>query len=615
MRTLLFVFTLFLSSLLFAQDNSTELLAIQYYQNNDFEKASILFEELFEGDPGSEIFYHYYLDCLINLTEFNVAEKMIKKQIKRFPNKNILAVDLGYVYSLMGDERKKKKQYAEVVENVNANPTAVSMLANAFIQRKEFEYAISVFQKGRKLSNDPTAFAFSLAELYKLTGNKELIVDEYINLLYNDERLIQSVQNKLQDEVLDDDFYNLTKQRLIKEVQNSNYTPVFVNLLSWLYIQKKDFQAAFRQQKALDKRSGNNNAALVSLADICISSNAFDIAESIYQYIMEKGTTTPYYFHSKFGLIEVKYLKITSLPNPAVSALIDIEAHYTRYLNTDFFRYIDISEKVILRLAEIKAIYLNKVSDAIELLNKYIDYPRISKTSQAKMKLSLADYYVLSGDDWESSLLYMQVAKMYKDHPLGHEAKFRNAKLSFYRGDFNWANDQLDVLKASTSELIANDALRLAMLIQDVLGFDSNVVPLKMYARADFFIYKHQYDSASSVLDSLQNHYPNHVLIDEVYFLKGQIAEKIGNYNSAIDYYKKVFSDYPTDLLADLSLYSAALIYENQLADIENAIILYERIILEYPESVFVVDSRKKYRAHKAMTKEDKFYQDPPIKP
>jgi tetratricopeptide (TPR) repeat protein len=612
MQRTAFLFFLLISFSASAQDNTSEQLAIQYYQNNEFEKAALLFEELFESKPSSSVYYSYFLDCLLQLNDHDKALKELKKQVKRFPNQSEFEVDLGYIYLLLGDERKKKKHYNHALEKMPLKQADISRVANAFIKRKEYEYAIQVFKKGRDNLENATSYSFSLAELYKITGQHEKMLDEYIRLLYFDTRFSQSIQNKLQDEVQNDDFYQLTKTRFLKELQANDYMPVFVNVLSWLFIQKKDFEAAFRQQKALDKRNNNNNAGIISLADICISNKAYAVAEKAYQYILDKGPTTPYYFHSKFGLIEVKYLQLTAQVNPPKSMLEDIESHYTLYLNKDFYRYIDISEKVILRLAEVKAVYLKKVDEAINLLNKYIAYPRISKTSQAKMKLALGDYYVLGGDSWEASLLYMQVAKMYKDHPIGHEAKFRNAKLSFYRGNFNWANDQLDVLKASTSELIANDALYLSLLIQDVLGFDSNTTPLKMYARADFFIYKHQYDSAIMSLDSLEAQYPNHILMDEVYFQKGQIAEARGQYKEAVTFYIKVYQTYPKDLLADVAIYSAALLMEEKLNLVEEATALYEKIILDYPESVYVVDSRKRYRAYKNDVNEFLYDQQPP---
>ncbi|MBC8344125.1 MAG: tetratricopeptide repeat protein, partial [Bacteroidetes bacterium] len=167
-----------------------------------------------------------------------------------------------------------------------------------------------------------------------------------------------------------------------------------------------------------------------------------------------------------------------------------------------------------------------------------------------------------------------------------------------------------------TSELIANDALRLSLLIQDVLGFDSNVVPLKMYARADFFIYKQQYDSANMTLDSLESQFKYHVLIDEVYYLKGKIAELTGNFRNALSYYKIVYTEYPQELLADLCIYYSALIYEEKLDDIQNSLSLYEKIILEYPESVYVIDSRKRFRKNRELTEEEIFKQEPSsIKP
>jgi len=580
-----------------AQPDTKEQLAFQYFNNGEFEKSLLLFEELFYENPSSDYYYKYYLECLLFVKDFKQSEILIKKQLKKHPDFPTYIVDLGYLYSLTGDFKKKSKLYADAINSLKNDPKYISLLANAFIQRKEIDYAIEVYRKGRLLNGNPIAFSYQLAELYNKSGQTKLMIDEYLKLLDNDETQIEIIQNNLQEEVLNDSTYILVKDALISEVQKSDYNPVMIDLLVWLFVQKKDFISAFIQVKALDKRLNDNNTRLIQLAQICLSNKDYYVVEQIYQYIIGKGEATPYYYHAKFGLIDVKYLKIVSQGSQSPEELIDIEQLYTEFLTYNFYRFPDISEKVILRLAEVKAIYLNKADEAISLLGKYMIMPQISRNSQALMKLALADYNVLKGNVWDAILLYLQVDNMFKDHPIGHQARYRNARLSFFMGDFEWAADQLEVLKGSTSELISNDALRLSLLIQDVLGFDSNEVPLKMYARADFFLFKNKLDSANIVLDSLLTAYSNHPLEDDAWFAKAQIAEKKLDYHTAIQFYSNIITNYKDGILADIALFYSSLIYEEKLNDAEKAKELYQKIILEYPDSIYTIDARKRFRA------------------
>ena len=81
-----------------------------------------------------------------------------------------------------------------------------------------------------------------------------------------------------------------------------------------------------------------------------------------------------------------------------------------------------------------------------------MNMPDITKNDLAECKLVYADVMLLSGNIWSSLLYYSQVEKENKESPIGHETKLRKAKISYYKGDFEWAQSQLDVLKSSTSK-------------------------------------------------------------------------------------------------------------------------------------------------------------------
>jgi tetratricopeptide (TPR) repeat protein len=580
----------------YAQLPTDEEIAMHYYQSGDYEKAVVKFEILFNNNQESDKFYSYYLNCLINLKEYNIAEALLKKLNKKHPMKPDYLVDLGYVYKLDGNSKKMKTIFESILKNLKADEIVISATANAFHKRNETEYAIQTLLKGRKLLSDESAFAYTLADFYKSKLDVEGMMNEYFLLMWDQPEQLEIIQDKLQDMVLDEKHYAKLREMILNKVQATNYQIEYVNLFTWLLVQHNDFAEAFRQQKALDKRYGNNNPGLFQLAQIAISNHAYDAAIEIYEYIIEKGKNTPYFYQAKFGLLDIHYYKLTEKPDPAKEDILLLEKSYTDYLNNDFYKYLEISEKLITRLAEIKAIYLNNVQDGIRLLEKYLNVPQVGNEAKAQMKIQLGDYYVLIGDVWEATLKYAQVDKMYPDNPIGHEAKFRNARLSFFKGEFEWATDQLDVLKASTSELIANDALQLSLLIKDNEAYDSTDFSLTMYARGDFFVFKNMFDSANVIFDSLLNQYPSCSLIDDIYYEKGIIELKKRNYADALIKFEKVYSDFPTEIRADDAIYNAAIICELYLSNNSKAQQLYEKIITDHPGSIYVDDARKRFR-------------------
>ena len=202
----------------------------------------------------------------------------------------------------------------------------------------------------------------------------------------------------------------------------------------------------------------------------------------------------------------------------------------------------------------------------------------------------------MSGDRWESTLLYSQVDKAYKDDILGQMARFKNAKLSYYMGDFQWAQTQFDVLKSSTSKLISNDALDLSVFIMDNLGLDTSTAAMQQYATAELLVFQNRFTEASELLDELSKKYWDHSLTDDVLFAKAEMLERQKEYAQAADLYQKIVDEYADDIRADNSLFALANLYEHYLGDVEKAKVLFEKLFIEYSNSTFAVDARKRFR-------------------
>jgi len=248
------------------------------------------------------------------------------------------------------------------------------------------------------------------------------------------------------------------------------------------------------------------------------------------------------------------------------------------------------------KLAKLKAFYLNDPDGAINLLEELIRLTNNNKALQAECKLELADIMLFTGEPWEATLLYSQVDKAFKNEPIGHEARFRNARLSFYIGEFGWAKAQLDVLKAATSKLIANDAMEMSLLISDNIEEDSSTVALGTYARADLLWFQNKPEAALAVLDSLLAAFPGHSITDDALMKKAEISLKLGKFSEAEALFQEVDTHYSEGILGDDALFSLAQLYENQLNDSAKAMAAYQELLVKYPGSLFTVEARKRFR-------------------
>jgi tetratricopeptide (TPR) repeat protein len=581
---------------LFAQQ-SEEQLGVQYYMNRELDKALATFEALYSKNP-SQFNYIYYINTLFELKQFDKAEKIIKKELKANPTDPHYQVDLGYLNIMQGDISKGRQIYENCLKKLQPDKMQVYNLTNAFATRRETEYMIRTYIRGRELLKDPSVFAFELAYTYESLGSIEPMIDEYLTLLASNPQQISLVENRLQAWLSDDvdnsknDTYRAV---LLKKLQQHPDEIIYNELLLWHSIQQKDFPFALLQAKALDRRYGENGQRVFDLAALCVSNESFDAALDGYKYIVKKNADKELVMRSRIELINTEFKQFKKSYSLDKSKLLQMKQEYTKLL--DELGKNSFTIPLIINLAHLQAFYLGESDAAIDLLLQAISIPKAPLPNQAQCKLELADIYLFSDNPWEATLLYSQVEKTFKNEPLGHEAKFRNAKLSFYIGEFDWARGQLDILKAATSKLIANDAMELSLLITDNIEEDSVTTPLQMYARADMLGFRNLDNDALAVLDSVIAEYPMHSIIDNALYKKAEINVKNGKFDTAATYYSQIIEKYPYDLLADDAMFNLAGLYENKLNDKNKAMQLYEKILTQYPGSLYVVEARKRFRA------------------
>jgi tetratricopeptide (TPR) repeat protein len=209
--------------------------------------------------------------------------------------------------------------------------------------------------------------------------------------------------------------------------------------------------------------------------------------------------------------------------------------------------------------------------------------------------LKLADIYFYKDEVWEATLLYSQVEKSLKEEPLGHEARFKNAQLRYFIGEYEWAESQLNVLKAATSKLIANDAMTLSLVIKDNLEVDTTGMELNRLARADYRIYQQHESEAVNLLDDIIAT-GNEVSKPHALFRKGEIMEKRKEYADAEQLFLQIVEQFPGSYMADAALMHAALLEQNELKEKESAKQHYEQLIDDYPTSIYTAQAKKNYR-------------------
>lgn len=581
---------------MFAQEQEESKLALQYFRDKEYDKAAELYEKLYNYNRSS-FYFTYYINCLVQLDRKDEAIKITKKESKRNPQDLRFIVELGSLYKQNNELENAQEQFDLALKRVQIDQNQIINLANIFVSKREFEYAEKTYLYGRKEMKGLYTFSYELASVYRYQRNFQSMIDEYLDLLLINESYIQSVQNNLQSSLYsedEDDLNDKLKSSLIKRIQKYPNKTIYSEMLIWFYIQEKDFEQAYFQTKALDKRNGEDGKRLISLGDLCISNKDYNVAVNCYKYVVEIGSDKIYYISAKNKYLNALYNKIVSNANFTKQEIIDLESTYV--LTIDELGRSTETFGLLLDLAHIRAFYLSKEEEAIALLREMLNIPNLKLSQISECKLELGDVLVFADDPWEASLLYAQVEKANENNPTGHEAKFRKAKLAYYVGNFKWAEAQLDVLKASTSKLIANDAFELATLINDNLAMDTITTPLQMFANADLLIYQNKDSLAMLTMDSITAKYPTHSLNDEILYRKAKIYTKRKQYEKAAEYYELVIANHSYDILADNALFYLATLYQYKLDNKEKAKELYQKLMTDYPGSIYVVESRASFR-------------------
>jgi len=576
-----------------------QTLAIEYYTSGDYKKAVNLFEALYKENESS-YYYKYLLYCYVNLEDYRQAERMIKKSAKKNKKAYKQFADLGYIQLKRGKVQKSESMFEKAIEALPANKAAVNELARDFRARGQNDLALTTYNKGKELLKGDYDFDSELGYLYYYLEKYDQMTDAYLNLLGNDPKQMRIVEYRIQSAFRrdkEDVVYPYLKKELLKRIKNESDKTQYRELLLWLSIQRKDFNIALVQAKSLDKRGGNDAYRVFDLSKIMMSHGDYDLNIQCLDYLLKlpEAKNQIYYAEARQDMMTARFMVFQQL-NPASPK--DIEKLQKEFEETISELGVNkYSIQSIMDYAEFLSFYQGNAEQAIFELESLLATNGLSRSDKAPIKLLLGNLYLLNDNPWDATLLYSQVDKDFKNDEIGFEAKLRNAYLSFYIGEFDWAKAQLDILKASTGKKIANDAMKLSLFIAENLDADSSVRALELYGRAELLHLQKQDSLAFKTYDSIFMLSLSHEIFDDVWYRKAEILIESHQYKRAKILLERLVNDYPDGLLADDAIWLLAGIERNRFNDLPKAAEWYKLILTDYSSSLYSQEARERFRA------------------
>ncbi len=595
------VFFLLCKGWVYAQSETDIQLAQHYFLNNEFSKAQVYYEKLYNSDP-SKVFFNRYLDCFVNLKDTKGAEKLFKKHLSLHPDDVFLALQFYFFYTSNGEAEKAKKIKQDLQKKKFYDAKVFEDFIAQLIKKKEFEWAKQSIEAMQKtIQNYP--FELLLGELYKAQGDLAQALNQWLKGLVKFPNFKEKVQQDIGasfDFTEESEDLSLIQQSFVLASQEDPENPVYTEMLIWFFLQNRNFDAAYQQVVSYEKRFFGDGYYLLEFGKTCLENDDFHLASSAFKQVIEEGYNR--LKEAERWLLKTYFLQITKARKFTPKEMEEVIQAYEKVL--DMTPNVNLRSDMLLEFTEILGFYAGKANQAIALLEKQFESAGLTDINKAKAKMKLADLYVLVDRIWDASIYYMQLDEAFKFEAIGNEAKFKNARVFYFDAEFDYAQAQLDVLKQATSKLISNDAMQLSLMLLENYGLDSNYEAMSAYAKCDLLITQHKFAEAFIGLDSILINFPEAELSDEIFFLKGNAYESQGDWPMAITMYGELVSKDANSILADDALYRMGSIAQMQLKNSEEAQTHFMALIDKYPASIFLEEASqaiRKLRGDKAV--------------
>jgi len=583
MRTILFILFICFSSQIFAQEQQ---LAFQYFRNGEYEKAASLYKSLHEKNPYNTNYLNSLIDCYQQLENYNNVDLLINNFLEKFPNQEYLYVELGYNYQLQHQMEKAIPFYEKALNSIEKSQNMSYLIGKTFQDNHLLDYALLAYKKAMQF-NPTINYNFQIATIYGEKAEIENMFSTYLDMIESTESYLSPAKTYMSAFITEDaeNEHNITLKKLLLKRSQNNPQNSWNELLSWLFMQQKEYEKALIQEKALHKRNLSDLNGIVEIGKIAFENKSYESAKNCFNYVLENNKNIETELVAKLYLLEIDMNTNAAIP-VIETQFQELFNQYGKNINTLGIQAI---------YAEFLAFKKNEPEKAILVLKEALQLP-INEFQKGLLKTKLADILVFTSKFNSALIYYTQVQNDLKNHTIGQTARFKIAQTSFFKGDFEWAQSQLKVLKNSTSQLIANDALDLNLLITDNAVKDSLKIALKKYAVADLLSFQNKNQQAIDTLGIILIEYKGHPIEDEALFKQAQLFEMINEFEKAEKNYLQIITINKDDILADDAHYYLAELYLNKLKNIEKAIVYYQKIIFEYPSSIYLVDARKKFR-------------------
>lgn len=565
------------------------VMARKYALEKQYNQAIATYDSLFQRAPYDKSLYQEYLQVVLDAKQYEKANVIIQNMEQIRPDDATITIDKGRVLLSKQQTKAANQIFESVISSINPDNYRTRQIADAFQKYGLRHWAIKTYEKGLEHTGYFESFYNELLLLYAANQQTNRAIKMIVTQLESGHVGVEDLRKQLLELVQKDPkLLDIALKEINKLQQQKPQLSNLQVLKVWLWSELGEHDKAVRELIQIDQKNEAGGKQVVGFAYNLENKGLFEYALPIYEYILGYGEENYFYNESKWKSLALKYRMLSDK-----SSLDDkkkLLAQYRAYIETGKAQH---NPMLLSQYADLLIDVDKDYSAGITYLETSINNGSENPYAQAELKFKLADYYIYTNKVWDAVLLYTQVDKDFKEDPIGEQARFRNARLTYFIGDFEWAQAQLKILKSATSELIANDALNLSVLItENSTPEDSTHALLTAFAKADFLAYVKDYDQSNNILDSLFASHQDDAIVDDILMLQSKNALARDQVDDAIEYLQKIVDQYNEDVLADDALFQLAQIYKLNKKDLKQAKAYFEQLIMQFPNSTYVQDAR-----------------------
>ena len=581
------------------QQNAARLrLAQDFERMGQFDRAADIYAALFNADPRNGGYYYGFKRALLQLRRYDELVAVINRRLEFIDDINA-RVDLADVDFKRGQTAKAHAAWQELLQRYSHAGT-YGLVANALVENRAYDEALQVYLQGRQQLRNPALFMLELANLYALRLNYSAAVSEYVRYLEANPRQFPFVQSKVNEMARDDDKNLETVTKAIEQALLQSSQPQSLHrLLAGLFMQGKKYDRALQAYQTLERLSSaadkaNVGSEVFNYAEQARNAGAFSFAEQGYLIIVREMANSPYWQPAQFGLgqslqAQGKYAEAQTAFATVVEKAASGRSPWAL--------------RGLLAQGEILADHLHDVRGAIAIyMQIYERFAQFGGNERLEALFRLGDCHLALGDIRQATGWYEKVRQLGRNNQLlTDKVNYREARLAFFQGSFSAAKNLLESIaqarpdeNARETESMVNDALELLLLLDANMADSAGA--LLSYAQAEYATVQNKQPAAIDTLESLLKRFPQATISPQALFDLGDLYAGQQKFDAAIERLRKILSQYSESVVGDRALFRLAEIHETGLRDTRKAQSLYEQLLKDYPQSLYLEEARRRTR-------------------